>query len=189
MKKNKLGESGIKWSDFLVYDHEAGVLIRKPYLLESCMHPTYGHQSGCEVGSKRVKCGGGHYLEVCINNHRALAHRVCWILHYGSIPDGLEIDHIDHNGLNNRIDNLRAVTRTENKRNCPIRSTNKSGFTGVRFDKVNSRWISEITVNGKAIYLGSFTQKEEAIKKRKEAEIKFNFHVNHGNPKITKEIA
>ncbi|QDP61702.1 MAG: hypothetical protein Unbinned4466contig1000_14 [Prokaryotic dsDNA virus sp.] len=80
----------------------------------------------------------------------------------------------------NRLCNLRKVTRVENSRNAAIGKNNKSGCTGVHLNKNNKNWVASIKVNGKGILIGSFKNKEEAIKARKEAERKYGFHPNHG---------
>lgn len=75
-------------------------------------------------------------------------------------PDGMEIDHIDGNGLNNQKHNLRVCTRKENSRNLP--STNKNGYKGVH--KSGSKWMAQIWNDGTAVYLGTFLEVEEAAR-------------------------
>jgi hypothetical protein len=77
----------------------------------------------------------------------------------GEDPSGF-IDHIDRNSNNNRWNNLRVVTHTENIWNSSMRKDNKSGYIGVRHDR--STWIARIRINGKDKYLGSFPNPEEA---------------------------
>jgi hypothetical protein len=77
-------------------------------------------------------------------------------------PKGMHTDHIDGNGLNNQRSNLRICTRSENLRNQGKQSDNSSGFKGVSFFKRNKKWVAQIMVNGKYIYLGYFTDKEKA---------------------------
>lgn len=81
------------------------------------------------------------------------------------------VDHVDNNPLNNRASNLRYATRQENSLNRNLQSNNTSGYTGVYFS--NERWIAVIKRNGKTEHLGTFSTKEEAIAKRKEAEAKY----------------
>lgn len=121
------------------------------------------------------------YVCVNLNKKRHLAHRIIWELHNGKIPDGYEIDHINHIRNDNRIENLRLVTRKENGRNIPLHRNNKSGVSGVCWNKKYSRWYAQIKVNGKMLFLGSFIGIDEAIKARKEAEVKYGFHENHGD--------
>lgn len=83
------------------------------------------------------------------------------------------VDHINRNPLDNRKENLRICTQTENMQNKSIQSNNKSGHAGVfYYDKIN-KWGSRITVNKKNINLGYFESIEDAIKIRKEAEERY----------------
>jgi hypothetical protein len=79
-------------------------------------------------------------------------------------PDGLEPDHINHNTLDNRRENLRVCTHYENVQNAihPFGKTSK-GFRGVRlFD--GKWWRAQISIAGKAIHLGTFPTAEEAAR-------------------------
>lgn len=67
-----------------------------------------------------------------------------------------DTDHIDRNKLNNRVSNLRFVTRAQNMWNTTIRNNNKSGFKGVFWNKITSKWQANITAKGKNKYLGAF---------------------------------
>jgi len=77
-------------------------------------------------------------------------------------PKGMQIDHINGNGLDNRKCNLRICTRAENRRNTKLLRTNKSGYIGVHFNKRQKRWIAQIQLNRKTKHLGSFTSAREA---------------------------
>jgi hypothetical protein len=87
------------------------------------------------------------------------------------VIDGKEVDHINHNTYDNRKSNLRICNRNENARNLKIYSTNKSGVTGVFLR--NGKWIAEIKLNQKKIYLGRFSNFKDAVKARYEAELKY----------------
>jgi hypothetical protein len=93
-----------------------------------------------------------------------------WIM---SEPDSKVIDHINHDKLDNRKCNLRVCTQTENSQNKQLTDRNKSGCLGVSWSKVMNKWYARINVNGENVYLGYFTNKEDAIKVRKEAEQKY----------------
>lgn len=88
-------------------------------------------------------------------------------------PKGMVVDHIDHNKLNNQKNNLRICTDQENAWNRKVRKGNVSGVQGVRWDKKRERWGASISVAYNEIYLGSFTNVEDAAKARKEAEIEY----------------
>jgi hypothetical protein len=117
-----------------------------------------------------------------ILNKLYYAHRIAWKIHYGKDPAG-QIDHINHDRSDNRISNLREVSHQENHKNLPIRRTNLSGFPGVRWYEKPKRWRAYITNDGKTKYLGSFIDKNDAIRARVVAEKSLGFHENHGAPK------
>ena len=79
-------------------------------------------------------------------------------------------DHHNRNKLDNRRENLVPCTQKENQRNCSINSRNTSGFVGVSWDKSKNKWVAQITVDLKNIYLGRFVDKEDAIVARLRAE-------------------
>ena len=86
------------------------------------------------------------------------------------IPNPLKkpiVDHIDTCRTNNRVDNLRWVTIAENNYNKSIQKRNKSGVIGVHLNKNKTRWEASIGHKNKLYYLGSFINKEDAIKARK----------------------
>lgn len=121
------------------------------------------------------------YLQVQFDGTLYMVHRIIYELMVGPIPDDMEIDHIDHNRLNNSLSNLRTVTRQGNRRNQKLTARNKtSGVIGVYWNKQRSKWHAQIKVDSKAIYLGQFDNKDDAIQVRKDAEIKHGFHPNHG---------
>lgn len=105
------------------------------------------------------------------------AHRIIWKLVHGVEPE--DIDHINGDRADNRLNNLRAVTRSENMRNARLRSNNKSGVVGVHFCLKRKKWIAQIKGGAKQ-YLGAFTSKAGAIAARRRAEREYGYHSNHG---------
>ena len=85
----------------------------------------------------------------------------------------VEVDHINHSGLDNRRINLRVCTRNQNNMNRSVQPNNTSGVTGVVWDKCNSKWKAQIALNGKLKNLGRYTLKGDAVKARKDAEKKY----------------
>ena len=81
------------------------------------------------------------YYTVMYDNTKYKVHRVIWEMHNGKIPDGMVIDHIDNNQLNNKISNLRCVSQRQNMHNQVKRKSNSSGTTGVSFNKIKNAWI------------------------------------------------
>ena len=103
----------------------------------------------------------------CRNNKIGVIHRFLLNLETG---DKRVVDHINHNPLDNRKDNLRICTNKENVCNSKIAKTNKSGVKGVYWDVDRNKWSAQIRVDNKTKALGRFTNMEDAIKVRKEAE-------------------
>jgi len=109
------------------------------------------------------------YLQVNTWKHGAfLNHRLAWCLHYGEWPDG-NIDHIDRDKWNNRIDNLRIASRSLNRRNSADNKSTKSGVRGV-LARENGRFLAYIDFHGNRTTLGTFDTIEEAAAARSAAE-------------------
>lgn len=120
------------------------------------------------------------YREIRLNYARYYVHRLIWSYFNGPIPKGMSIDHINHDTLDNCIENLRLVKHQDNHRNQRLRTNNTSGYNGVAHDKNRNRWIARITVDGKNIILGRFDTIQEAISMRLFADDHYGFHSNHG---------
>ena len=134
-------------------------------------------------GGDVAGCAGGYrsaYLRVCFRGKRYYIHDIVWIIHNGPIPKGMQIDHFNHIKTDNRIENLRMVSFKENCRNMPLRKDNTSGFCGVLWHKQRRKWVATIMIDGKKYHLGIFSNIDDAIAARQEAEIKYGFHPNHG---------
>ena len=106
--------------------------------------------------------------------------RLIWKLEHGFITEGMVIDHINGDIEDNRIENLREVTRATNSRNRTTARNNKYGTQGIHYRESLDRWIAEIRYDYDNIYLGSYLTKVEAIAARQSAELVLGFHKNHG---------
>ena len=99
-------------------------------------------------------------LTIRIGGKGYRAHRVMWAMTYKKWPDG-EIDHIDGNPLNNRLSNLRDVSRLVNQQNIRVASRkSQSGLLGAH--KNRNKWLSRLKVNGKQMWLGVFANAKDA---------------------------
>lgn len=141
------------------------------------------HGSAHEIGDKAGWVNDQGYGITSVNAKKYRIHRIIWEMFNGKIPPKMEIDHINHNRMDNRIENLRIVSSLENKRNASMRSDNKSGFTGVSWDKGKCKWRAVASINGKYIMLGRYENLQDAISARVEFNERVGFHKNHGEIK------
>ena len=118
------------------------------------------------------------YRKISAKGFQYYSHRLAWFYVHGEWPK--IIDHINHNPSDNRITNLRSVTQEANRRNSSLLKKNKSGVTGVYWCIQKKKWVANIRVNNKTIYLGCFSGKFEALCARMSANNKYGFHENHG---------
>lgn len=133
-------------------------------------------KKGDVAGTKRRN----GYIYVHVDGKITAAHRVVWEMHNGSIPDGMYVDHINHIRDDNRIENLRLVTKIDNAWNITKKKNNTSGVTGVCWNRKKNKWRAQITIFKRNIRLGEFNSFDMAVKARKEAEEFYGFHENHG---------
>lgn len=164
--------------DLLDYDPISGVLTWKKR-----DRALFSSDNACNAWNARfanqtagsIKQDG--YLHVRIFGKSCLGHRLIWAWTTGRWPQEC-IDHINHDRVDNRWENLRSVAVWENSRNMSISKLNKSGVNGVTWK--GNKWRAQIRADGRVIYLGSFDEKDEAAAARKLAEIKYGYHPNHG---------
>jgi hypothetical protein len=136
-------------------------------------------RAGAEAGALHTKRNGKKYRQIMLFGKNYKAHRLAWFYVHAEFPSG-EIDHIDGNGLNNKLDNLRAVTRTENCKNLRIPKHNTSGYPGVSWHKRRQKWRADININGKQKHLGLFENIDDAAEAYQAAAKAAGYHENHG---------
>lgn len=129
------------FSKFFVYNKETGEFYWRISII--------GHPAGEKAGTTDNK----GYRILRIGGRAFKAHRVAWLLTYGVWPSTI-LDHINRKESDNRIENLRETTYSQNQ-------SNSRKFKGVYEGRAS--FYSQITHNGKRIYLGSFPTKELAI--------------------------
>ena len=119
------------------------------------------------------------YVEIKINLKLYKAHRLAFLYMEGVFPPE-EVDHINGNGVDNKWSNLRKVTKSENQRNERLSKNNTSGVIGVCFDKQQRRWATYIRNNEGKTCFKRFTDFNDAVKWRRDKEIEYGYHANHG---------
>ena len=132
-----------------MFDYQDGNLLWK-------IKPSVNRSVGDIAGS--VNPDG--YLQTSIKGKKYRNHRLVFLWHHGFLPE--QVDHIDGNGLNNRIENLRAATVPQNQHNSRLSRRNSTGVKGVSFHKCTGKYIANIRLNGSSKYLGLFTTIEDA---------------------------
>lgn len=110
--------------------------------------------------------------QITINKKHYKTHRLVYLMFHGYMPK--EVDHIDNNPLNNRIENLRPANRSEQCCNTRLRKDNTSGIKGVSWDKNRNKWVVTVTKNKKTVYTNRFNDIELAQLVAIEARDKFH---------------
>jgi len=131
------------------------------------------------AGTKAFQTLHYGYLHGHIFKRHYFAHRVAWAIHYGYWPTG-QIDHVNGLRSDNRIENLRDVSHSDNQKNVKLRRDNKCGTPGIDWKKHASAWRVRVNREGKRHLLGYFKNLDEAVAARKSAEELYGYHQNHG---------
>jgi len=125
---------------------------------------------------QEVACKDGQRGQITVTfegkskNYRL--HRVAWLLHYGSWPKGC-LDHVNNNPSDNRIENLRECSHSDNMKNQKVRRDSSTGYKGVcyRPSKSGGFYTAQIYYNNKLRYIGSYKTAEQAASAYDEAAI------------------
>ncbi len=142
--------------DVLSYDPETGIIKWKI----NKSRARAGEVAGCL--SKNGYLVAGVRLNRGVTGKLYYVHRLAWYLHYGKWPN-LFIDHINGDKTDNRIANLREVTRSQNGHNRGPNKNNQSGYKGVSWVKATQRWTARLTVDRNVVVLGEFCDKDIAM--------------------------
>lgn len=120
-----------------------------------------------DAGNGRIKAGTKAgcvaklgYKQVTFRNTQFFVHRIIFLMHHGYLPPVL--DHADGNPSNNKIENLREATTSQNGLNEKRFKNNKSGVKGVSWNKKTQKWTATTSLNKKYVYLGRYESLEEA---------------------------
>lgn len=135
------------------YNPETGILTRA------------GRPSGTDAST-------GH-LTTWVDGRNVGVHRIAWALHYGAYPE-LEVDHVNGNGTDNRICNLRLATSSENNRNRRLSDRNKTGVKGVFRVKAGKPWRVCIGYGQRRYYITQFDEFDDAVAHANEMRLKLH---------------
>lgn len=143
-------------------------------------HPSGGRgASAGDIAGRQY--GADRPVVVWLDGRIRRGHLLAWALHYGELPSE-QIDHINGDPTDNRIDNLRLATQAENLRNRRVPRNSQTGVMGVSWRKDKQRWRAYIMRDNRQHSLGYHEDFFEAVCARKSAEPRFGFHENHGRP-------
>lgn len=164
----------------LTYKPETGLFVwnaRTPDMFTASRNPK-NHCAGWNTrhaGKPALTLKHTHgYLMGPVLGKQTLAHRVAWAVFYGSWPEkSLHIDHLNRDKTDNRIENLRIVTPSQNMENRGLMSNNSSGFKGVSWDKRRKKWRAQLNVDSKCVLSGAFPTKELAVQAYQNAQDRY----------------
>lgn len=179
MNKESLTQQHLK--EILHYDPETGIftwLNRRRELFDTDKVFKIWNTNYARKIAGSINSVSGYRL-INISGIRHRAHRLAFLYVTGGFPEN-HVDHENHDRDDNRWINLKDVTQQENNKNSLRPKDNTSGFSGVHWFKAGNKWQTYINLNRKRVHLGYFADLDEAIMARKEAEIKYGYHPNHG---------
>lgn len=116
-----------------------------------------GDEAGCISRSEKYSS-----WKIRVNGVKFRRSRIVWCIHFGEIPEGMEIDHINHNPLDDRIENLRLATTAQNAANKTRRKPTSLGLPKGVTVAGSGRYCAGAMVNGKRIHFGVFDTVDEA---------------------------
>ena len=168
MSKKILTQDRIR--ELFYYCEDTGIFTRKT---------NAGGKKIGDVAGSRNHGPSNTYIQIGVDAKMYSAHRLVWLYVYGHWPLR-QIDHIDGNGENNRLSNLRDVSQSTNQKNQKLKSNNTSGHVGVSWSNTNKKWVATLVSNLKTIYLGGYKDINDAVSARERGSIKYGFSSIHG---------
>lgn len=167
-----------KLNEIFEYNPTTGDVFKRPYIDKMGRYQT--RYSKDPIRNTLMNHGGKSYYRTTMSGSTKefLLHRIIFKMVYGLEPEN--IDHIDGNGLNNKLENLRASDPVSNHQNVRKSTRNTSGVVGVSLTQDKRRWRVRIKVGKKQLQLGEFVNFDEAVRVRREAEVEYGYHPNHG---------
>lgn len=153
----------LPWGELFDYSELTGALLWKA-------RPITHFKSGRDFRAWNTRFAGtaagalvsDGRLRVSIGRRRVYVAVIVWEMFNGPVPDGMLVDHEDLNPLNDRRENLRLATRSQNNSNVGLRMDNVSGLKGVHYDPRRDKHVAQISIEGKKVWLGGFDTPEDA---------------------------
>ena len=144
-----------------LFEYRDGELYWKNAVLSDANKLTASDKRHLLLAGRRVGSdNGAGYLRTSYRGKRYYVHQLVFLMFHGHMPKLL--DHINGNRMDNRIENLREVTPTQNLMNTCIRKDNTSGAKGVYWNKNAQKWNARVQVNKKEVSLGLYSDYELA---------------------------
>lgn len=140
------------------------------------------------VGSKAGSMGKDYWRIGYKGKTSLFAHKIIWEMYNGPIPEGMQVDHIDQDKLNNKLENLRLATPQQNNHNSS-RSVGNSKYKGVyKAGWSEDKWFAKLTIGGKQKYFGTYPSEEEAAEAVNKAYLEHHGEFANLNEHKIKEI-
>lgn len=160
--KYRAGTTAERVRELFTYESLTGIFTRK---VATSRNTKVGEIAG-SIDPHGYRC-------IAVDGAIYKAHRLAWLYVHGEWP-ALDLDHINRVRDDNRIANLREVSRSENCQNSSGRVDNKSGHRGVYWNKQRACWVAGIGLNGKVKYLGLFSSIDDAAAAYKAAALQIH---------------
>lgn len=157
-RKMKHYPNKMQLRDIFDYDAEDGALLwKKRSDVRNCTNARY-------AGKKAGKIGADGYVSIKIDGGLYMAHRLIWIMHHGDLSSDEQIDHANRIKVDNRLQNLRRATSSQNNHNKAAKVGCTSTFKGVHWSSGKRKWRAQIKIGGKLMHLGYFFDEAAAAK-------------------------
>lgn len=159
------------------YDQETGILTyadrSDDMFLSTRSAKSWRTKYSGQIAGSIVEYDGRKYIQIQLYKEKYVAHRIIWKMHYWKEPPEI-LDHIDGDGTNNRISNLREATIYQNGWNAKKSSRNKSGYKGVSFNREKNKWRAAIRINKRDILIGYYKSIEDAAQAYQKASAQYH---------------
>lgn len=168
----------------LSYDSNTGLLVwnERPasHFQDVTKYRRWKSQrAGREAGHSCADTSGKMYTRLSLDGTRYFAHLLIWIMVYGEPPAG-EIDHINGDGTDNRVRNLRLTDRKGNNRNRRLMANNKTGVSGISYCPNRNKFRASIRNNNGGSDFKRFSCLLDAVAWRMGKGREYGYHENHG---------